>query len=195
MLFRSPEQVVATFDPPVQVWDWSRDAKALVVGRTAADTRDDLWIVPLADGGGARVYAAAPFNQVQAVFAPDGRSIAYASDESGQFDIYVDTYPAPGSRRRVTTAGGTEPRWRGDGREIFFRRGSEVHAVAIAAKAVGASERLFDAGATIRSYDVTADGKRFLLNLPASSAAPRAATLVINWQSNTSHGNTEAQKH
>ncbi len=198
-----PEQVVATFDPPVQIWDWSRDAKALVVGRTAADTRDDLWIVPVAGGTEARAYAAAPFNQLHGVFAPDGRSIAYASDESGQFDIYVDTYPAPGSRLRVTTAGGTEPRWRGDGREIFFRRGSEVHAVAIAGKDVGTSERLFDAGATIRSYDVTADGKRFLLNLPASSAAPRAATLVVNWRSNTSHGNTprllsgqaESQKH
>jgi len=142
-----------------------------------------------------RPYAVAAFNQVHGVFAPDGRSIAYASDESGQFDIYVDTFPKPGSRIRITTAGGTEPRWRGDGREIYFRRGTEVHAVAIAGKDVAASERLFDAGATIRSYDVTADGKRFLLNLPASSAAPRAATLVVNWHSNSSHRNTEAKKH
>jgi Tol biopolymer transport system component len=190
-----PEQVVATSDPPVHVWDWSRDARALLVGRTAADTRDDLWIVSLPDDDKQSPYAAAPFNQRHGVFAPDGRSIAYASDESGQFDIYVDTYPQPGSRIRVTTAGGTEPRWRGDGREIFFRRGSEIHAVAIGGSEVGASERLFDAGASIRSYDVTADGKRFLLNLPASSSAPRAATLVVNWRANTSHGNTESQKH
>lgn len=190
-----PEQVVATFDPPLQVWDWSRDAGFLLIGRTAADTRDDLWIVPLAEDIKERPYAAAAFNQVHGVFAPNGQAIAYASDESGQFDIYVDTFPTPGARIRVTTAGGTEPRWRGDGQEIFFRRGSEIHAVTLAGNEVGASERLFDAGATIRSYDVTADGKRFLLNLPASSAAPRAATLVVNWRSNTSHGNTESQKH
>lgn len=188
-----PEQVVATFDPPLQLWDWSRDGRALLAGRTSADTRDDLWIVPLPHGGTESAYAVAPFNQSHGVFAPDGRSIAYASDESGQFDIYVDSYPKPGSRVRVTTAGGTEPRWRGDGREIFFRRGSEIHAVTITGSEVGASERLFDAGATIRSYDVTADGKRFLLNLPASSAAPRAATLVVNWRSRTSHGSTEAR--
>ena len=190
-----PEHVVATFDPPIHVWDWSRDAGFLLIGRSAADTRDDLWIVPLVESVNERPYAAAAFNQVQGVFAPNGRAIAYASDESGQFDIYVDTFPKPGARIRVTTAGGTEPRWRGDGREIFFRRGSELHAVPIAGGEVGASERLFDAGAIIRSYDVTADGKRFLLNLPASSAAPRAATLVVNWKSNTSHRNTEAQKH
>lgn len=190
-----PEQVVATFDPPIQVWDWSRNAGVLLIGRSAADTRDDLWIVPLVEDIPARPYAAAAFNQVHGVFAPDGRSIAYASDESGQFDIYVDTFPKPGSRVRVTTAGGTEPRWRGDGREIYFRRGTEVHAVAIAGKEVGTSARLFDAGATIRAYDVTADGKRFLLNLPVSRSPPRAATLVVNWQSNTSHRKTETQKH
>ncbi|MDO8681404.1 MAG: hypothetical protein Q7R30_23035 [Acidobacteriota bacterium] len=189
-----PEQVVAAFEPPIRVWDWSRDAGFLLIGRTAADTRDDLWVVPLVEGIPERPYAAAAFNQVHGVFAPDGRSIAYASDESGQFDIYVDTFPKPGSRLRVTTAGGTEPRWRGDGREIYFRRGTEVHAVAISGKDVGASERLFDAGATIRSYDVTADGKRFLLNLPASSSAPRAATLVVNWRAKTSQGNRETQQ-
>ena len=52
-----------------------------------------------------------PFDQAYGAFSPDGRSIAYASNESGQFDIYVDTYPKPGARVRVTTAGGTEPRW------------------------------------------------------------------------------------
>ncbi len=190
-----PEQVVATYDPPVQVWDWSRDAGFLLIGRSAADTRDDLWILPLDEGVKATPYANAAFNEIHGVFSPNGRSVAYASDESGQFDIYIDTFPQPGSRIRVTTAGGTEPRWRGDGREIYFRRGSEIHAVAfentirLKPEAPGtgpieirSSGRLFDAGATIRSYDVSPDGERFLLNLPASSAAPRAATLVMNWQ-------------
>ena len=177
-----PEQVIATYEPPVQLWDWSRDAGFMLVGRTAADTRDDLWIVPQVEGIRETPYARAPFNQTHGVFSPDGRSIAYASDESGQFDIYLDTFPKPGARIRVTTAGGTEPRWRGNGREIYFRRGPEIHAVEMSGREIRSSTRLFDAGATIRAYDVSADGTRFLLNLPASSAAPRAATLVINWK-------------
>ena len=116
-----------------------------------------------------------------AVFSPDGRSIAYASNESGQFDIYVDAFPKPGSRIRVTTAGGTEPRWSADGRELFFRRGSEIHAVALDRSEVRSITRLFDAGAPIRSYDVSRDG-RFLVNLPASTNQSPAATVIHNWR-------------
>lgn len=204
-----PEQVVATYDPPVQVWDWSPDGRVLVVGRTTADTRDDLWVLPIADAASATPYATAPFNQIYAVLAPDGRSLAYASNESGKFDIYVDAFPTPDARIRVTTAGGTEPRWRGDGRELYFRRGSEIHAVSFGTPArstsagpaggrrieLGSSERLFDAGATIRAYDASADGRRFLLNLPAANSAPSVATLVVNWQTDASRGNTETRKH
>ena len=181
-----PEQVVATYDPPVQVWDWTRDGRALVIGRTAADSRDDLWILPLATDAVATPYTTEAFNQIQGVVSPDGRALAYASDESGKFDVYIDTFPTPGARVRVTTAGGAEPRWRGDGRELYFRRGSEVHAVAIEGArgrvALGASARLFDAGASIRAYDAAPDGRRFLLNLPAAGTAPLAATLVVNSQ-------------
>jgi Tol biopolymer transport system component len=175
-----PEQTIATFDTPVQVWDWSRDAKSLLIGRRSNDSGDDLWIQPPVEGTAAAAYAAAPFDQVYGVFSPDGRSIAYASNESGQFDIYVDTFPKPGNRVRATTAGGTEPRWSGDGRELFFRRGSEIHAVMLAGLEVRSTIRLFDAGRTIRSYDVSRDG-RFLINVPADSHAPAAATLVSHW--------------
>ena len=186
-----PEQVVATFDPPVRTWDWSRDGRWLVVGRSKADTREDLWLVPSSGTGEARAYTTAAFNQRDGVVSPDGRFMAYASDESGHFDLYVDTFPTPHARTRVTTAGGTEPRWRRDGRELYFRRGSEVHVVTFGDVASGArvesgigritSARLFDTGLDLRAYDVSADGRRFLLNLPGSSHAPRAASLVVNW--------------
>ena len=176
-----PEQTIATFDTPAQVWDWSRDAKALLIGRRHTDTGDDLWIQPPTEGAAAQPYAALAFNQVYGVFSPDGRSIAYASDESGQFDIYVDAYPKPGSRVRVTTAGGTEPRWSRDGKELYYRRGSEIHAAVLDGAAVRSNERLFDAGAAIRAFDVAPDG-RFLVNLPASSNMGTAATIVTNWK-------------
>ena len=175
-----PEQTIATFDTPVQVWDWSRDAKSLLIGRKSKASGDDLWIQLPVERSTATAYNTAPFDQVYGVFSPDGRSIAYASNESGQFDIYVDAFPKPGNRVRVTTAGGTEPRWSADGRELFFRRDSEIHAVAFAGLEVRSTVRLFDAGSTIRSYDVSRDG-RFVINVPADTHAPAAATLVSHW--------------
>jgi len=175
-----PEQTIATFETAVQVWDWSRDGKSLVIGRTNNDSGDDLWIQPPVEGANATAYTTAPFDQVYGALSPDGRSLAYASNESGQFDIYVDSYPKPGTRVRVTTAGGTEPRWSGDGRELYFRRGSAIHAVTLAGLEVRSTTQLFDARLTIRSYDVSHDG-RFLINVPAETHAPAAATLVSHW--------------
>jgi hypothetical protein len=175
-----PEQTIATFDTPVQVWDWSRDGRALLIGLRHNDTGDDLWIQPPAEGARAQPYATAPFNQTFGVFSPDGRWIAYASNESGQFDVYVDSYPKPGHRARLTTNGGTEPRWSADGRELYFRRGREIHALVLDGSEVRSTAKLFDAGAAIRAYDVSRDG-RFLLNLPAENHVPAAATIVNHW--------------
>jgi len=175
-----PEQTIAAFEAPVQVWDWSRDGRALLIGRKGASSGDDLWIQPPVEGAAAQAYVTAPFDQAYGAVSPDGRSAAYASNESGQFDIYLDTFPKPGARARLTTAGGTEPRWSADGRELFFRRGSEIHVVSLNGSEVRSTERLFDAGATIRAYDVSRDG-RFLLNLPANNHAPSSATIVNHW--------------
>jgi len=182
-----PEQTSATFEPPIQLWDWSRDGRYLLIGRRNLQTRDDLWVVPPTGGAEPSAYAAGSFSQTFGAFSPNGRWVAYASDESGQSEIYIDSFPKPGTgtRIRVTTAGGTEPRWRGDGRALYFRRGSEVHVARLSlgppAPEVASLDRLFDAGAPIRSFDVTPDGARFLLNLPALSAAPRSATMVVHW--------------
>jgi Tol biopolymer transport system component len=175
-----PEQTIASYDPPIQVWDWSRDGRALVIGRRGTGSGDDLWIQPPTEGAAARPYAVAPFNQIFGALSPDGRSMAYASDESGQFDIYLDTYPTPGARARLTTGGGTEPRWSADGKELFFRRGTAIHALALNGFEVRSNTALFDAGAAIRAYDVSRDG-RFLLNLPAPSHAAAAMTIVNHW--------------
>ncbi len=188
-----PEQTIATFDSPVQVWDWSRDGRSLLIGRKNTDTGDDLWIQPPVEGAAAQPYATAAFDQAYGAFSPDGRSIAYASNESGQFDIYVDTFPKPGTRVRVTTAGGTEPRWSDDGRELFFRRGSAIHSVRFATGS-RRSNRLRSCSTsaqTIRSYDVSRDG-RFLVNVAATSQAAAPPTIVTTG----CHGRaTEARRH
>lgn len=180
-----PEQTSATFDPPVQLWDWSHDGRFLLIGRTDAQTKDDLWVLPQVPGATPGAYSAASFNQTHGAFSPNGRWVAYASDESGQTEIYIDSFPKPGTRLRVTTAGGTEPRWRGDSSALYFRRGPEIHMIRLVSKPplleVESVDRLFDAGAMIRAFDVTPDGTRFLVNLPAGGAAPRSATMIVNW--------------
>lgn len=176
-----PEQTIATFDSAVQVWDWSRDGKALLIGRKNADTGDDLMVLPPVEGSTAQPYAVAPFDQAFGVFSPDGRAIAYASNESGQFDVYLDSYPRPGARVRLTTAGGTEPRWSPDGRELYFRRGTEIHAVSLDGFEVRAVTRLFDTGMAIRAYDVGRD-RRFLINVPAPGGTAAPIGIVHHWQ-------------
>jgi eukaryotic-like serine/threonine-protein kinase len=200
-----PEQTLATFEAPVEMWDWSRDGGWLVVGRSSPDSQDDLWLLPQPESIPARPYAKIPFNQVEGAVSPDSRWIAYASDESGKFDIYIDSFPTPKARIRVTTAGGVAPRWRRDGKEIYFRRGSEIHAVSLDVEpGAGASGlrqiaatstlRLFDAGTNVRAYDASADGQRFLINVPAASAPTRPATMIMNWFSRTGHRDTETRR-
>ena len=187
------EQTIASFDTPLQVWDWSRDARTLLIGRRSTDTGEDLWILPPVEGATARPYATAPFDQAYAAFSPDGRSIAYASNESGQFDVYVDSFPKPGTRLRLTTAGGTEPRWSNDGRELFFRRGSAIHAVRFTdTREVASIAPLFDLKDAIRSFDVSRAGL-FLVNVPASNNSQGLATIISNWLPRTGHGGTETR--
>jgi hypothetical protein len=180
-----PERALREFDSAIRLWDWSPDGRQFVIGRTRPATRDDLFIA--SETGEPSAFAESPFNEVQADVSPDGRWIAYASDESGQLEVYVDSFPIPGRRARVTTGGGAEPRWGPGARELFFRRGREMHVASLSLElptpaAIGTG-RLFDAGGDIRAYDVTPDGQRFLVNVPAPSARPQAMSVVVHWRS------------
>ena len=184
-----PAETIARFDEAVRVTDWMPDGRGLIVSRTMPGTREDLWLVPTEGHGEPRALVATPFADVQAAISPDGRLVAYASDESGQFDVYVervqDRSPGPGTRERVSSGGGSDPRWSHDGQELFFRRGSQIHAATPALgrgqNALAATSILFDTKVGVRAFDVAPDGRRFLLNLPASSASAAPATLIVNW--------------
>jgi Tol biopolymer transport system component len=191
-----PEQTLRQFDAPVRLWDWSPDGRTLVIGQTRPGTRDDLFILAASPGaepaggqpaGEEAAFAKSPFNEVQADISPDGRWMAFASDESGQLEIYIDSFPTPGRRARVSTGGGAEPRWPAGTNEIFFRRGRELHVVTLSVagdrpQATGTA-RLLDAGGEIRAYDVAPDGQRFLVNVPAPSATGAPTSVVVNWRS------------
>jgi hypothetical protein len=137
------------------------------------------------------VYLLTPFNESGGRFSPDGRFMAYESDESGQYQVYVQTIPASGAKWQVSTAGGRQPMWRADGKELFYVADQKLVAVPIRSDAAGfqagTPEPLFD-GVRVRdfanAYVPAAGGQRFLVAFGASgdlSAAP-PVTIVLNWQ-------------
>ncbi len=120
-------------------------------------------------------------------FSPDGKWIAYSSDESGSYEVYVQPYPATGAKWQVSKDGGTRPKWRRDAKEIYWltESGTLLAAdVTVATTFQSASpHRLFETRIldAFERYSVSADGKRFLLPLPVESNANRSLTVIENW--------------
>jgi Tol biopolymer transport system component/predicted Ser/Thr protein kinase len=139
----------------------------------------------------ARPVVQSAWAEMTPQFSPDGRWIAYASDESGRPEVYVQPFPGPGARSQVSAAGGTQPRWRRDSRELFYREPTgRFMAVPIADGAgsfeAGAPQALFEARTPTTPgahYDVTADGQRFIASVPLGAEDASPLTLVLNWPS------------
>ncbi|MEK6322622.1 MAG: hypothetical protein AABN33_13180 [Acidobacteriota bacterium] len=129
------------------------------------------------------------FNEQSAQLSPDGKWIAYASNESGKFEVYVQSFPASAGKWKVSTDGGYHPLWRGDGKELFYiARGRELMAVDVKASStfeVSVPKELFQTrivGVTFRrGYDVTADGQRFLIITQVEEEKPSPISVVLNW--------------
>jgi Tol biopolymer transport system component len=173
---------------------WSPDARYLLYSRVGLNS--DIWVLPLSGDRKPFPFLRTAANEGGARFSPDGRWIAYSSGESGRTEVYVAPFSAPGGasgvKRQVSTRGGVLPRWRQDGREIFYitlppddELMSAVVTAGDAAFDVGAVERLFTVrlpGTPNSFYDVARDGQRFLMNLaPAVPAEPAPITVVVNW--------------
>jgi hypothetical protein len=132
------------------------------------DEASDIWV--LAPGGTARPLLAMPFNERSGRFSPDGRWLAYVSNETGAYQVYVVPYPGPGPKVAVSIEGGLEPIWSWDGQELFFRRGGRVLAARMTftpTLAAGHPVQLFDGPYTLdlmghQRWDVAPDG-RFLM--------------------------------
>jgi Tol biopolymer transport system component len=172
--------------------DWSPDGKFIVYVQTSQPTKRDLWLLPTEGDHKPVPYLQTPANEDFGQFSPDGRWMAYASDESGQNQIYVQSIPTGGAKWQISTAGGSEPRWRRDGKELFYIASDQkLMAVPMKVSAAGVEagtpQALFEdvpAGAPERfTYQPTADGQRFLFLAPANTEAPAPITVLLNWQS------------
>lgn len=157
----------------------------------SAQSQSDLWTVPLPGPAEARQYLSKGLQLGHPALSPDGRWMAYDSDETGRVETFIQSFPDPArARRQVSTGGGSEPIWTRGGRELVFRRGDSVMAVTVepASGEVGAPTTLF-AGpypdepnwSAPRSWDVTPDGQRFLLLRRPSGTVPRQVVVVTGW--------------
>jgi Tol biopolymer transport system component len=167
---------------------WSPDGRFLLFFRVDRTTLQDIWVLPITPGAPSKPYAwlATPFREAHAKFSPDGHWVAYESNESGRFEIYVAPFPGPGSEHRISSGGGNYPRWRADGKEIFYMANGTLIAAEVAIhKAsvdVGAVRSLgIPVTAPDYRYDVSADGQRFLVAKPREQKSSESLTLVYNW--------------
>lgn len=164
--------------------DWSPDGKFILY-----EEHGDLWVMPTTPDGAAKERKPVPFlqsesNETQGRFSPDGRWIAYMSDESGQFEVYIRPFPGPGGKRQVSISGGAFPRWRRDGKELYYiTTENMIMACDIALRdamvEVSNVRPLFELPSF--AYDVSADGKRFLVAAPYETQNQAPLTLIVNW--------------
>jgi hypothetical protein len=177
---------------------WSPDGRVLLYATQHPKTGADLWALPLAGERKSFPVAQTPFDEAAGQFSPDGRWVAYQSNESGPVQIYVRPFPGLGDKWQVSTAGGSQPRWRRDGKELFYvAPDARLMAVSIA---VGADSQTVEAGAPVPlfatrlasgsnipggvmskpQYAVASDG-RFLMNVAVEGATAPPITVVLNW--------------
>jgi serine/threonine-protein kinase len=167
---------------------WSADG-TLAYYEVNPETQRDIWT--LQPGDEPSKVLATPFNERSPAFSPNSRFLAYVSDESGRDEVYVRSYPDIGEKRTISSGGGTEPVWSHDGKELFYRRGRQVWSVPISNEPTFSPESphlMFEGPYLPRSnttgsqfYDVTPDGKGFLMIRSGRQQPPTEIRVVLNW--------------
>jgi Tol biopolymer transport system component len=201
-LYQMPASGTGSEEPLFQSMDvkapvhWSADGRFLVYQVAVPKTFTDIWVLPLSGERQPFPFLQTEFSEEHPQFSPDGRWLAYTSNESGRPEIYVQSFPASGGKWRVSTHGGAHPRWRGDGKELFYL---DLHGKKLLAVAVKGAAHTFEAEVPVAlfdvnvgryipgllagmyHYDVTADGQRFLVNTLVEEPTASPITVVLNW--------------
>jgi serine/threonine protein kinase len=176
--------------------DWSSDGRFLLFRTTDPKMGHDLWVLPISGDKKPFPFLKTPFDERDGQFSPDGKWIAYQSNESGRFEIYVQPFPGPGEKFRISENGGAQPRWNRNGKEIFYvSLDSKMMAAAVNLSQdgqllkPGTPRVLFPVGiaggplpgVNKQQYAVSSDGQRFLVNL-ALDEGDSPITLIYNWK-------------
>ena len=170
---------------------WSRDGRFLLYTVFRPETKNDIWVLPLEGGNKPFPFLATEYNERDASFSPDGHWVAYNSYESGGGEVYVRSFSTnsdgtaveAGGKWLVSNGGGTDPRWRADGRELYYLSlDKRLMAVSVATSPAFRTGKPQPLGLVFGGdWDFSADGKHFLA--PATkSSKPEPYTVVLNWQ-------------
>jgi len=169
--------------------DWSPDGRYAIYDTT---NLHNLWTLPLFGERTPFAFVQGSFDAKSAQFSRNGRFVAYRSNETGRYEVYVQTFPEHGGKWQVSTSGGIEPTWRRDGKELFYL-GPDNKVMAVDVKTdpaqfeAGVPKPLFQVqligggGVWRNRYVVSPDGQRFLMLVPAAEAKPSPITVVVNW--------------
>jgi Tol biopolymer transport system component len=184
--------------------DWSPDGRFVLFRDRDSKTGSDLWVLPMTANGKPQPYLRSPFSEMQGRFSPNGRWVAYVSDESSRDQVYIQSFPDVAKKYAVSTERGLQPRWRGDGRELFFLGQTQpglmtsVEAVDVVESkdglSIGAQRTLFQSAIRMSyrsrsSWEVAPDGRRFLIIESTQSDSVRAQpiTVLVDWQDELKH--------
>jgi Tol biopolymer transport system component len=179
---------------PIYPDDWSRDGRFLLYTAVGAAGDTDLWLLPLQGEAKPVLFLGSRFNESQGRFSPDGRYVAYVSNESGKGEVYVRSITPdgkPGGQQMISQGGGQQPLWRRDAKELFYLWGSKVMAVPVTTaptfQRTGAPVALFTGpiyqggSGTLRRWDVTPDGQKFLMVTALTEVVSEPIMVVLNW--------------
>jgi len=168
-------------------WDWSPDGRYLLYSVIGSDA--GLWLLPQSGDRKPIKFLSAPGNQLHGNFSPNGKLVAYSSNESGRFEVLVQTIPLSDQQWIVSTAGGDMPRWRADGRELYYLSlDRKLMAVPVGpGPSFGTPRQLFQTRVPriINLYHThyvpSRDGQRFLVNTVEADLPATSITVVLNW--------------
>jgi serine/threonine protein kinase/Tol biopolymer transport system component len=160
---------------------WSPDGKYLVFRANVPETGTDVWLLPWSDRK-AQPLLQTKFNEQNGKISPDGNWLAYQSDESGSNEVYVTQFPQPARSWRISTGGGVNPFWRGDGKELYFVSGNKLMAVSVTDVTefqAATPQVLFQIEGP--NYAPSKDGQRFLVSVVTEKASAPPINVVLNW--------------
>jgi len=190
---------------------WSPDGRIVAFTQISPGTSGDVWVLEMEGDRKPRPFAQTKFSEGSPRFSPDGRWIAYCSNESGRMEVFVQPYPGPGPKIQLSSEGGSDPTWKRSGGELYYRSGDKMMAVTVSTLpsfradrprmlwekyfAYGRNSSCGAPGPSSSNYDVAPDGQRFLMIQEGGDDAPATQIhVVLNWSEELKRM-TKAQKN
>jgi len=174
------------------ITDWSRDGRFIAYENTYPTTNRDIWILPMEGEPKPYLFQDSKYNEGEAHFSPDGKWIAYVSDESGVYEVYIRNFPTKGDKLRISTSGGRQPRFSRYGQElVYLADDGQMMTSPINGATFGTPTVLFNTQLITTElglfqqrqvYDVTADGQRFLIATQVEEVSTTPVNVIVNWK-------------